>query len=297
MKHRKLQAGTGQAETLAELGNWLRQFRQEQELSLEDVASRTLIPVRILRAIEEGELDILPEPIYVQGFIRRYADILGINGIEFASTFPTEARVVPPQQSWISAMIETQLRPLHLYLLYTVIVVSAVSGLSYLLNRSNSQIARYDALQSTKPTPVALGPNLPDASSSKPIAANVAGSSVPAPSPLPSVSSAATPSPSSTSDQPVRVSLTLTSQSWVRVVADGKTEFEDVLPEGTKRTWTGAKEITIRAGNAGGVVVSHNESQPKAMGIPGDVAELTFDSNPQPASSSAATTIGTKERT
>lgn len=294
MKHRKLQAGTGQAETLAELGNWLRQFRQEQELSLEDVASRTLIPVRILRAIEEGELDILPEPIYVQGFIRRYADILGINGIEFASTFPTEARVVPPQQSWVSAMIETQLRPLHLYLLYTVIVVSAVSGLSYLLNRSNPQIARYDALQTTKPSPVALGPNLP-VPSPKTASPNAAES--PAPSPLPTASPAATPFPSPTSDQPVRVSLTLTSQSWVRVVADGKTEFEDVLPEGTKRTWTGAKEITIRAGNAGGVVVSHNESQPKTMGIPGDVAELTFDSNPQPASSSAATNIRTKERT
>ena len=36
------------------------------------------------------------------------------------------------------------------------------------------------------------------------------------------------------------------------------------------------KALTIRAGNAGGVVVSVNESQAETLGQPGMVKEVTF---------------------
>jgi cytoskeletal protein RodZ len=82
----------------------------------------------------------------------------------------------------------------------------------------------------------------------------------------------------------------LTDQSWVRVVADGKTEFEGMLPEGTQRIWAADKEVTVRAGNAGGVLVSLNEGQAKPMGEPGTVEEVTFGSNNAQSASSFSTT-------
>ena len=61
--------------------------RQEKGLSLEEMVVLTRIPRRLLQAIEEGNLDDLPEPIYIQGLIRQFADALGFNGAEFAQSF------------------------------------------------------------------------------------------------------------------------------------------------------------------------------------------------------------------
>jgi hypothetical protein len=51
---------------------------------------------------------------------------------------------------------------------------------------------------------------------------------------------------------PIQVEMTLTSQSWLRITADGDKEFEGILQPGETRLWTADQALTIRAGNAGG---------------------------------------------
>ena len=75
---------------------------------------------------------------------------------------------------------------------------------------------------------------------------------------------------------PIQVTVSLEDQSWLRVVADGKTEFEDVLAKGTQKTWTAKKELSLRAGNAGVVSASFNQEKPKLLGDFGEVKEVTF---------------------
>lgn len=254
-----------QARLLTEIGDYLRQLRERQELSLDEVASKTLIPVRLLTAIEAGDMDRLPEPVYIQGFIKRYGDAIGVDGTEFANAFPTGISRRPAKSSW-RGTIEAQLRPVHLYVLYMLLVVGAVSSLSFLLNRSVGQNFRY----ATTASPIAGQPNLqpgdfygPPApnQSAAPSASKVFKSSIPSP----------------LSAKPVRVSLTVKGQqSWLRTVVDGKTAFEGMLQQGAQRTWAAEEEVTIRAGDAGAVEVSYNESQPKPLGEPGDVQEKTF---------------------
>ncbi|MGQ9869821.1 helix-turn-helix domain-containing protein [Leptodesmis sp.] len=265
MKNQALQKmGNEQAELLTEIGAYLRQVRQLQELSLETVTSITKIPVRTLQAIEDGNLAQLPEPVYIQGFIRRYADAIGTDGAELANAFPTGAIIRPVKPTWKSAF-KAQLRPLHLYILYMLLVVGAVIGLSYTLNRSASQASRYAYL--TKPVSpgqyVAPGSN------------EFYGPSAP----TQIGKTAAKKIAPTTSCKPVRVGLTLTAQSWLRITVDGKTEFEGVLPEGTQRTWEANKQVIVRAGDAGAVLVSHNEERPQLMGKPGVVEEKQFDAS------------------
>lgn len=259
-----------QAELLTEIGDYLRRLRQHQELSLEDVASMTLIPVRTLVAIEDGDLSRLPEPVYVQGFIKRYADAIGTDGSEFANAFPTGIHSKPSKPSW-RGTIEAQLRPFHLYLLYMLLVLGAVGGLSYLMNRSTPQLPRYASTAQSlpgQPNPQPLGefygPPTPNQAVST----------------APKASKTAIAPP--TSDKPVRVSLTVKGQqSWLRIVVDGKTEFEGMLSQGAQRTWAAEEQVTVRAGDAGAVVVSYNESQPQPLGQPGDVQEKTFGKTSQ----------------
>jgi cytoskeletal protein RodZ len=259
MNKQVLQANREQAERLAELGMRLAQLRQQQEISIEEVARATRIQPRLLRAIEEGNLDVLPEPVYIQSFLRQYAEALGLDGSEFAIAFPARFGLPELRPSWRS-LPGAQLRPVHLYLLYMFLIVSAVNGLSYFLNRSSTQ-AQLPEVQRLQPAPgVVIGPVNPLQTPATPMN-NVA----------------AKPG----AQKSVRVGLTLTSQSWVRVVADGKTEYEGVLSEGAQKTWVADKQVVVRAGNAGGVMVTYNDSQAKQLGQPGAIEEMAFPPDPR----------------
>ena len=76
-----------QQSQLAQIGAFLRENREKQSKSLEDIAIGTYIRPQLLSGIEMGDPDTLPEPIFVQGFIRRYAEALGLKGVELAQQF------------------------------------------------------------------------------------------------------------------------------------------------------------------------------------------------------------------
>ncbi|MBD2035735.1 helix-turn-helix domain-containing protein [Leptolyngbya sp. FACHB-321] len=276
MSNQMTQISPEQIERLKELGAYLQQVRQKERISLETVAKKTLIPVRLLAALEIGNTKQLPEPVYIQGFIRRYADAIGIDGAELANAFPAQTDLRAPKPSW-RGTVQAQLRPLHLYCLYTVLVVGAVSGLSYLLNRSSTpQIPGLVATaQKREPVITPVLPNGPVNIAAQPTVSPTAGNKT---AQLPTV----------VSPKSVRIGLTMTSQSWVRIVVDGKTDFEGVLSEGTQRAWEADKQLVLRAGNAGGVMVSLNEGLPKPLGEPGAVEEVTFGSNAQAANLAAS---------
>lgn len=86
---------TVQQEQLKAIGTYLSQIRQEQDRSLEDIAAKTYIPLRILKAIEAGQERPLPEPVFIQGFIRRYGDALGLDGIDLSQKFPVHVTPLP----------------------------------------------------------------------------------------------------------------------------------------------------------------------------------------------------------
>lgn len=90
---------TVQVEQLKKIADHLRQQRQEQSISLEEIALKTYIPLRLLQALEAGTVERLPEPVFIQGFIRRYADALGVDGWALAKTFSVEPPAPEPKLS------------------------------------------------------------------------------------------------------------------------------------------------------------------------------------------------------
>jgi cytoskeletal protein RodZ len=65
-------------EEQAPIGVRLREARMRQGLDLADCAAATRIRERYLIAIEDGRFESLPGPAYVSGFVRAYADHLGV---------------------------------------------------------------------------------------------------------------------------------------------------------------------------------------------------------------------------
>lgn len=62
------------------VGERLRRAREAKGLTLEDVATRTRIPIRHLRSIEDSKWDELPAITYTVGFGRSYANAVGLDG-------------------------------------------------------------------------------------------------------------------------------------------------------------------------------------------------------------------------
>lgn len=68
--------------TFEELGAVLRSEREKKNINIDDAASQLKINPRYLRAIEDGDISILPHPAYARGFIRSYAALLGLGADE-----------------------------------------------------------------------------------------------------------------------------------------------------------------------------------------------------------------------
>lgn len=241
------------AAKLTEMGAQLRTCRQEKGLSLDEVVVMTRISRRLLQAIEEANLAELPEPIYTRGLIREFANILGFNGAEFASTYPVGSNKIIINSPWIARPIG-QLSSVHLYLIYIFLILFSVSGLSRFLNNA-SLIASNNLNESQL-----------QSQSSEKSQINAENDS--------STSKIASLKNNKSSQQPVQIGITLKEESWIRVVADGKVKYEGKLAKGSKRNWKANKELTVRAGNAGGVLVSVNQEVPKQMGKSGVIEEL-----------------------
>jgi len=333
-----------QAEKLAEIGAQFKRIRQDKELSIPHLTATTLISERYLRAIEDGEIDSLPEPVYVRGFIRKYGTALGAG--DLSEDFPLNP--VLPEQKWAGSAA-AELRPLHLYALYVGVIAGAVSLLATILNSpdaskiNDSQTIFGNAAQIVAPkgnapaTTDSLSPKAgglevlrqtvidpsvmasavnTSASNSKVAAlpttpttndknaAKAAPNTIPSEAAFGEVSSSLNNAVKSwtnninfqngvttnteigakgnfefAGNKPVNIGLVMKGQSWLRITVDGKTEFEGVLDEGKKLTWSGDRQISIRAGNASAVGLSYNNQQIKILGKEGEVAERLFGLN------------------
>jgi hypothetical protein len=105
-----------------DIGSSLREARLRQDLDFPELEERTKIRPKYLRALEDERFDILPAPTYVRGFLRSYAEALGLDGQPFVDEYnsrftvgeddaPLRARSVPqprrdraPRESRIAAV-------------------------------------------------------------------------------------------------------------------------------------------------------------------------------------------------
>jgi cytoskeleton protein RodZ len=89
-----------------EIGNSLREARMRRGVEFAQAELATKIRGKYLRALEEEHFDVLPAETYVKGFLRTYAEFLGLDGQlyvdEYSSRFVVgedEGRPLRPRRS------------------------------------------------------------------------------------------------------------------------------------------------------------------------------------------------------
>jgi cytoskeletal protein RodZ len=249
---------------MEEIGEILRQAREAKGLSLAQVEEATKIRSTYLQALEEGEYHLLPAAVYVRGFLKNYAQYLGMDPQEVLSLYQepggaTATSVPRLLDEPLEPVTLRRWRPLGFLLLAMATLVIAWWG--YQRYYRPASFTRPTATPTTRPTSTAT------VAVASPTALVATATSAP--------TETSTPTPTRTlSPTPVGLELSIEvigSRSWVLVIADGERVFAGILEPGATDTWTARERISLRSGNASAVRVTLNG---KDLGLFGEVGEV-----------------------
>lgn len=159
---------------MRELGNRLKQAREERGVSIRDIAARTKISVTALEALERGDFSRLPGGIFGRAFVRAYALEVGLEPEATVSEFQNEidrlereaaeqGATRPEVTSDDREFLERQRKALRLAQTIAIVVivlfgVGLVWGLSHLWRRSHAAVAAPQAVPAVMPPPAAPPP-------------------------------------------------------------------------------------------------------------------------------------------
>jgi len=119
------------------VGERLRQARETAGLTLDQVASQTRIPTRHLHHIEREEWDALPAITYCVGFVRAYANAVGLDGAELSREVRDRLgglKVRAPAAEYYEPADPARVPPRSLAIVTVIILVALVAG--YVIWRS-----------------------------------------------------------------------------------------------------------------------------------------------------------------
>lgn len=123
--------------TSHELGKVLAEARTARGLSLRDVERDTRINSKYLQALEEGDLEAMPAPVYARAFMRTYAQYLGLDARRMVQHLPG-AKPEPELPPLPQLSPETNAPLISATWLVGIVVAAVVLGSGLLLywNRS-----------------------------------------------------------------------------------------------------------------------------------------------------------------
>lgn len=246
------------------VGELLRLERERKKLTLKDVEASTNIRSAYLSAIENGNYSALPGETYVKGFIRNYANALGLNGSEYVELYRNEQR--PAEEGLISQKDEkspsspttsaTEADPAPAstssaskWIVFALIVLIGGGGAWWYMSPKESATPQPRMPKQAQPAPV---------------------------QPQPQTSVAPPTVPTQPVAKSVVIAAKFNNRSWVQVLADEKEVFEGIPQIGTSMTWQADQKITIKVGNAAAVDLLHNGQPVGKLGESGEVVLKTF---------------------
>ncbi len=279
--------------SLATIGQKLRAAREAQGLTLVQVYERTKIPLNHLQAVEQGDVDELPEPVFIFGFIKRYAECIGLDGQILADDYKQHlgsASGNGRRKSHPDAMpyyatsdymakskprISTPVWKLGLF--NGLIIMGVVGTITWLINSQQSMVNQADPnLMSLRQATNRITPTAPPMPTQ------------PAPN-----GQVVAPVPQDTTQ---RLTLSASRHVWVEVkrISNGESIFTGYLEQGDRRDFEDPSGLIVRAGDGGSLSVE-NQGKMEPFGLNGKVVERKFVSAiaaAPAASTGAGTTTG-----
>jgi cytoskeleton protein RodZ len=252
-------------------GAVLAAAREELNLSVAEVARHLKLSPAQVEALEEGAYDRLPGRVFVRGFLRNYAKLLGVDPqpllrrIEHELPQPAAVKESPPSPEEVMPTGERSRWPVYAGIAGVIIAALAAYEFGFnsppSLSEENQPAAGPDSAAglppatAAAPVPGSTTPpepaGAPAADASGPVTATTtAASSEPPPSATASAPPAEPARPPGTHELHFRFD----EESWVEVRdANEKVIFTKLNRAGSEERVTGAAPLKVVVGNARGV--------------------------------------------
>jgi cytoskeleton protein RodZ len=252
------------------IGEQLSTARRALGISTADAAAALRIRAMFVEALEREDWSTIGEFVYVRGFLKNYAKLLELDAAPLVEQLVLEYR--PPEAAIPRPSVEA----------------FANSGLANVREQSASSsrfvpwvLGSLTAAAAALVIMVAISLfglfTHADTSATSPVTTPSQGAPPMIPAPTGSgADMLETGSDAQAQNGGVNLRLQLTQPSWLSVTVDGKRVVYETLPAGTVRDFHGAREITLRAGNAGGVVANIDGKDLGALGQAGQVEDRRF---------------------
>jgi len=279
----------------ARIGAELREVRERVGWKLSEVAAELRIREPYLEAIEQGDLEALPGPAYQVGFVRAYAQALGLDGEEILRRFRAEGlgAVKKPELSFL-APVPDRAVPSGAIVLLGVVLLLVGYGLWFLHTESDQTLAASVPPVPAQLAPLAVPPALPKPAPAIVQATQTAKPAAPVASTAPatvagaaaSTTTATPPAPVAGATAPATAiataavapafpagkTIVATGDDWVEVKdANGNILFSRVMHAGDSWPVPDLPGLTMTAGNAGGTEIANNGAAGQPLGAAGAV--------------------------
>ena len=283
---------SGEANGEAKIGRFLEQKRKERGLSLEEVEQATKIRKRYLTGLEREDYAMLPDAVYARGFLKTYANYLGLDGEALSRQLksrrkPRRERGIDYNARPESDFEEPLISPRGLQgtgkrkvptsalvtLLVAVLVLAAVIGALYFVGRS-VQASRSEGENPPRhgQQKMADKEKAPEAGQ-KQEGQQDAAAGEPDPGDRRQQDEAQQSAPPDT----LQVSIDVQDRpSWLLIQTDGSTAYEEVARPGFSRTFEADRRLYIKSGDAGAVNVEINGQDAGTLGPAYTIAEENY---------------------
>ncbi len=271
-----------------EIGATLRKARQDSGVTLEDVEYETKIRKRYLEALEREDYSALPSAVYARGFLKTYANYLGLDGEELSRELKyrwdavqeRQRREAAPKEVRFGRRLRTRaakdgiparrprISPLAVLgvVVALVLLAAAVGGLYWVGQSSRSVEPPGDNAGQRADPGEAPGDEPP---------ADPAAQEEPEP-PVEQQGPVQPPPP-----EMIRITVTVEQEpAWLNVQTDGTLVYEQIAQPGFSQTFEAGQQLAVWAGNAGAVRLEINGQDYGALGAPGEVRRRVFTLKP-----------------
>ena len=273
------------------IGPILEQARKERGLTLEDVEQATKMRKRYLTGLEREDYGVLPDAVYAQGFLKTYANYLGLDGEDLSRQLkdrrkPRRERSInygPPKKSDFEQPLispgglhgtrKRKISPTSvLTVLVAVFALAAVIGTLYYVGRG-AQTS--DTNRQASPQSAENGASKAEAPEGGPSTKNEgqAGQG----NDEKAAEAAAPEEEPETPPDTLQVVINVQQRpSWLSIQSDGILAYEDIAQPGFSQTFEADRELSITTGDAGAVTVEVNGQNVGVLGGPGEVLTRDF---------------------
>ena len=222
-----------------ELGERIRSCRTDVGMEVSDLASRTRIGARYLHSMEEGNLDDLPGPVFIKGFIRAICTELGSDPLPLMDLVD-QIQVEEPADEADGTNGSKRIAPL---ILSGVLLAVLVTG-GILLHGGDKNGEDTVLEKATAQTEI-----------TEPLAPEVAQEGFAREEPIVDLD----------------LLLRATEKTWLRIQADSSEPWETTMKSGDEIRLKAVDRVTLYIGNAGGILFELNGKRFGPLGTPGQV--------------------------